>query len=359
MAGKLFHIDLNGQKGPRYDQDLVFGYGDLLQAFSTVDLLENGAPGGGPTYDGDRHFDYKPLRTENMDGVWESALANMELYLALREKARAFRADPEVQEALAAAGVAELAQPTLNDGETYTSCSPTRPRSRTTTSTRPAPRATASPGSNASPSSTCSGSAEAGGDNSPSTEHGLLSPRPGHSPAFGHLLALVRRSNRGQDAAPRSLCELPRDRRSGRGRECGTRFAATGERCRVRSWPRTRGARDSSPPAAWSPFRPGERVHHGGQDTAVACEARVQRVPADLDLPDVTVGLSRVAVDSAGTLRALPGPIRNREARCRARPSLDARGPGEPCSIHEGTGRNAREERQDRVRRLQRRNVPR
>ena len=79
--GKLFHIDLNGQKGPRYDQDLVFGYGDLLQAFSTVDLLENGAPGGGPTYDGDRHFDYKPLRTEDMDGVWESALANMELYL--------------------------------------------------------------------------------------------------------------------------------------------------------------------------------------------------------------------------------------------------------------------------------------
>ena len=116
---KLFHIDLNGQKGPRYDQDLVFGYGDLLQAFSTVDLLENGGPGGGPTYDGDRHFDYKPLRTENMDGVWESALANMELYLALREKAKAFRADPRVQEALADAEVAELARPTLGDGESY------------------------------------------------------------------------------------------------------------------------------------------------------------------------------------------------------------------------------------------------
>ena len=83
---KLFHIDLNGQKGPRYDQDLVFGYGDLLQAFSTVDLLENGAPGGGPTYTGDRHFDYKPLRTESMEGVWESALANMELYITLRER---------------------------------------------------------------------------------------------------------------------------------------------------------------------------------------------------------------------------------------------------------------------------------
>ena len=91
---KLFHIDLNGQKGPRYDQDLVFGYGDLLQAFSTVDLLENGAPGGGPTYDGDRHFDFKPLRTENIDGVWESALANMELYITLRERSQSFRADP-------------------------------------------------------------------------------------------------------------------------------------------------------------------------------------------------------------------------------------------------------------------------
>ena len=46
--GKLFHIDLNGQNGPKFDQDLIFGHGDLLNAFSTVDLLENGAPGGGP-----------------------------------------------------------------------------------------------------------------------------------------------------------------------------------------------------------------------------------------------------------------------------------------------------------------------
>ena len=128
--GKLFHIDLNGQKGPRYDQDLVFGYGDLLQAFSTVDLLENGAPGGGPTYDGDRHFDFKPLRTENMDGVWESALANMELYLTLRDKAKAFRADPRVQEALADADVAELHQPTLDPDETWQQLTADRQRLR-------------------------------------------------------------------------------------------------------------------------------------------------------------------------------------------------------------------------------------
>ncbi|MCQ6272452.1 xylose isomerase [Pseudarthrobacter sp. R1] len=43
-AGKLFHIDLNGQRGIKYDQDLVFGHGDLTSAFFTVDLLENGFP---------------------------------------------------------------------------------------------------------------------------------------------------------------------------------------------------------------------------------------------------------------------------------------------------------------------------
>ena len=54
-----------------------------------------------------------------MDGVWQSASANMELYLTLRDRARAFRADPEVQEALEAARVEELSRPTLSEGETY------------------------------------------------------------------------------------------------------------------------------------------------------------------------------------------------------------------------------------------------
>jgi xylose isomerase len=117
-AGKLFHIDLNGQNSIKYDQDLVFGHGNLLNAFSTVDLLENGAPGGGPAYDGPRHFDYKPLRTEDVDGVWASAAANMRTYLLLKERAAAFRADPEVADAMTASGVADLATPTLRSGET-------------------------------------------------------------------------------------------------------------------------------------------------------------------------------------------------------------------------------------------------
>jgi xylose isomerase len=110
--GKLFHIDLNGQHGPKYDQDLIFGHGDVKDAFFVVDLLENGG------YDGPRHFDYKPLRTEDAEDVWVSAAANMRTYLILKEKVKAFRADPEVVEALAASKVAELAEPTLAPGET-------------------------------------------------------------------------------------------------------------------------------------------------------------------------------------------------------------------------------------------------
>ncbi len=117
--GKLFHIDLNGQRGIKFDQDLVFGHGDLMNAFALVDLLEFGGAGGGPSYDGPRHFDYKPSRTEDMTGVWASAAANMRTYLLLKERAATFRADPEVAEAMAASRVGELREPTLAPGETY------------------------------------------------------------------------------------------------------------------------------------------------------------------------------------------------------------------------------------------------
>src|SRR3954471_21032203 len=115
-AGKLFHIDLNGQRSIKYDQDLVLGHGDLLNAFFLVDLLEHGS-NGSPAYDGPRHFDYKPSRTEDLEGVWASAEANMATYLLLKERARAYRADPEVQAAMDAAGVGSLNTPTLDPGE--------------------------------------------------------------------------------------------------------------------------------------------------------------------------------------------------------------------------------------------------
>lgn len=108
---KLFHIDLNGQHGPKYDQDLVFGHGDLKSAFFLVDLLER------YNYDGPKHFDYKPMRTESDEGVWASATANMRTYIILQERARAFRNDPRTKAALEKSGVNELLQPTVSNGE--------------------------------------------------------------------------------------------------------------------------------------------------------------------------------------------------------------------------------------------------
>ena len=113
--GKLFHIDLNGQHGPRFDQDLRFGAGNLRGAFWTIDALLGA--GTGTAYDGYVHFDYKPPRTEDLDGVWATAAACMRNYLILREKVQAFRADPEVIAALTTSRVDELAVPTLADGE--------------------------------------------------------------------------------------------------------------------------------------------------------------------------------------------------------------------------------------------------
>jgi xylose isomerase len=111
--GKLFHIDLNGQHGPRYDQDLRFGAGNARGAFWVVDALLAGG------YDGPVHFDFKPPRTEDDEGVWASAAACMRNYLILADKVRAFRADQEVAAALAAARVPDLSLPTLADGETW------------------------------------------------------------------------------------------------------------------------------------------------------------------------------------------------------------------------------------------------
>jgi len=111
--GKLFHIDLNGQHGPKFDQDLVFGHGDTKSAFFLVDLLEH------YKYSGPKHFDYKPARTEDDAGVWESATSNMRTYLLLKERAIAYRRDPRVIEAMKESRIPELEVPTLAKGETW------------------------------------------------------------------------------------------------------------------------------------------------------------------------------------------------------------------------------------------------
>jgi xylose isomerase len=109
--GKLFHIDLNGQHGPKFDQDLVFGHGDLKSAFFLVELLER------YKYDGPKHFDYKPGRTEDDKGVWDSATSNMRTYLALKERATAYRNDPRVIQAQKNSNIPGLVESTMGRGE--------------------------------------------------------------------------------------------------------------------------------------------------------------------------------------------------------------------------------------------------
>jgi len=93
-AGKLFHIDLNDQKFSRFDQDLRFGSESLKPLFFVVKLLEESG------YEGPRHFDAHAYRTENEQGVWDFARGCMRTYLVLKDKARQFREDAEIQELL-------------------------------------------------------------------------------------------------------------------------------------------------------------------------------------------------------------------------------------------------------------------
>jgi xylose isomerase len=108
--GKLFHIDLNAQRIGKFDQDFRFGSEGVRDAFYLVKLLEDSG------WDGMRHFDAHPYRTEDAAGVWDFARGCMRTYLILAEKARRFAADPEIAEALAVARAGELAVPTRPAG---------------------------------------------------------------------------------------------------------------------------------------------------------------------------------------------------------------------------------------------------
>lgn len=97
-AKKLFHVDLNDQAGPRYDQDFRFGSSDLKGAFHLVRFLESCG------YEGPRHFDAHAHRTEDVDGVKDFARGCMRTYLALKQKAEQMRDDAEIQALLTEIG---------------------------------------------------------------------------------------------------------------------------------------------------------------------------------------------------------------------------------------------------------------
>jgi xylose isomerase len=94
-AGKLFHIDLNDQYPGRYDQDLRFASVSPRQMFWLVKFLEDVG------YDGMRHFDAHAYRTEDYAGVKDFARGCMRSYLILKDKARRFNENAEIQQILA------------------------------------------------------------------------------------------------------------------------------------------------------------------------------------------------------------------------------------------------------------------
>jgi xylose isomerase len=109
-AGKLFHIDLNGQVPGKYDQDFRFASEGVKDAFYLVRLLERSG------WTGMRHFDAHAYRTEDEAGVWEFARGCMRSYLILKEKARRFDEDAEIRAALQDAMADKLAEPTSPGG---------------------------------------------------------------------------------------------------------------------------------------------------------------------------------------------------------------------------------------------------
>ena len=80
-AGKLYHIDLGAQKPSRFDQDLRFGSEDIKETFFVVKLLEESG------WDGTRNFDVNA--------------GCMRSYLVLRDKARRYGKDREIQQLVA------------------------------------------------------------------------------------------------------------------------------------------------------------------------------------------------------------------------------------------------------------------
>ena len=80
--GKLFHVHLNDQEGPKYDQDLPFGSVNPKMALEIVAVLERGG------YDGYIAFDLNPLRTDSDEDRLNIIKASMRNFRRLYEIAK-------------------------------------------------------------------------------------------------------------------------------------------------------------------------------------------------------------------------------------------------------------------------------
>ncbi len=132
----------------KYDQDFRFGSEGIRDAFYIVKLLEDA------DWTGMRHFDAHAYRTETADGVWDFARGCMRTYLILREKARRFHDDTEIQAALARRDGRPIATPRSTGRRQPTRSA--RSGAARTTSRRSRRRATATSASTSSSPSSCS-----------------------------------------------------------------------------------------------------------------------------------------------------------------------------------------------------------
>ena len=183
-----------------------------------------------------------PRRTEDIDGVWASAAANMRTYLLLKERAAAFRADPEVQEALAASRRRRAARAHAGRRRDATpTCSPTASAFEDfDADAAGGARLRLRARSTSSPSSTCSAPAE---PCAPCRSSPASTRRPSRCKVVvrdAETGALVRRGPR-----------RPPGRHRGRpGRLVGR--AADGGRRTPAGWPTSPRSRSAASSTAWS-----------------------------------------------------------------------------------------------------------
>jgi len=81
-AGKLFYIHLNAQDGPRYDQDLPFGYTEPLKDLALLVVLQDAG------YEGIVAFDVKAPRTDAPKDITDVITVSSQNLVWLWEKAQ-------------------------------------------------------------------------------------------------------------------------------------------------------------------------------------------------------------------------------------------------------------------------------
>ena len=135
--GKLFHIDLNGQRGIKYDQDLVFGHGDLHNAFVARRPARERRPRAAARATTARATSTtSPRAPRTRRACGSRPRPTCAPTCCSRSAPRPSAPTPRCRRRSRPPSVAELAAADAGRGrDATTTCSPTAPRTRTSTPT--------------------------------------------------------------------------------------------------------------------------------------------------------------------------------------------------------------------------------